>query len=303
MIEEGKVTVNKRVVKRLPVFVDPEKDDIRVAGQPLPKEVRPTYILLHKPPRTLATTRDDAALGPARTTIADLVDHPSKARLFPVGRLEYHASGLVLLTTDGDLAHRLTHPRFGVPRTYEALVKRRLTEDDLLEIERAFHPRQSPRERAEGPVGAVVALRLVKHDEDRSVIEIVLREGPNRQVADVLARLGCPVKKLRRTGIGPLRLKGVAAGMWRELDRSELTALKKAARPRVEGRVGAKPVAKATSGSDNPDGTRERVERSPSARPAAGVDRPSRTPRAAERPSRSRERGKPMSRRGPKERS
>jgi 23S rRNA pseudouridine2605 synthase len=231
LIEEGKVTVNKRRVTKLPVFVNPETDDIRVNGQPLPKPVRPAYIILHKPPRTLATTRDDPSLGAQRTTLTDLVDHPSKTRLFPVGRLEYHASGLVLLTTDGELAHRLTHPRFGVPRTYEALVKRRLTERDLAEIEKAFHTRPA---RGEAPA-AVVALRLLKHDEDRSLIEIVLREGPNRQVADVLARLGCPVKKLRRTGIGPIRLKGVAVGAWRELDRMELATLKKAARPRKPG--------------------------------------------------------------------
>ena len=239
LIEEGKVTVNKRRVNRLPVFVNPDTDDIRVNGAPLPQPARPAYVILHKPPRTLAITRDDPAFGETRVTISDLVNHPAKARLFPVGRLEYHASGLVLLTTDGDLAHRLTHPRFGVPRVYEALVKRRLTEADLAEIERAFHAsaKSGPRGRLDAPAGAVVALQLIKHDDDRSLIEIVLREGPNRQVADILARLGCPVKKLRRTGIGPLRLKRVAVGEWRELTRAELAALKRAAK-------GA-PVAKA----------------------------------------------------------
>jgi 23S rRNA pseudouridine2605 synthase len=222
LIEEGHVTVNKRRVTRLPVFVQ-EGDDIKVDGRPLPPPGRPTHLMVYKPARSLATTRDDPTMGVKRTTVLDLIDHPAKSRLFPVGRLEYHASGLVLLTTDGDLAHRLTHPRFGVPRTYEALVKRRLMQQDLDGIGRAF---QGPRGRGGSPVN----LRLIKHDEDRSLIEITMHEGPNRHVADVLAHLGCPVKKLRRTGIGPLRLTGVALGSWRELTRPEVTALVRAAK-------------------------------------------------------------------------
>lgn len=223
LIEEGHVTVNNRRVTRLPVFVQPD-DDVRVDGRPIPRPGRPAHLMVHKPARTLATTRDDPTLGVKRTTVLDLVEHPAKPRLFPVGRLEYHASGLVLLTTDGDLAHRLTHPRFGVPRTYEALVKRRLSQEDLDEIARVF----TARARRSG--GFPVTLSLIKHDQDRSLIEITMHEGPNRHVADVLARLGCPVKKLRRTAIGPVRLSGVAVGSWRELDKSEVAALKRAAR-------------------------------------------------------------------------
>lgn len=245
MIEAGEVTVNGKRTHRLPVFVDVDADKILVRGIPLPRPVRPTYVLLHKPPKTLATTRDDPAFGVQRRTLTDLVDHPAKARLFPVGRLEFHASGLVLLMTDGDLAHRLTHPRYGVPRTYEALVKRRLAQEDLVQMEQAFAPR-GPQGAAAGGNGVVV-LNLLKHDADRSLIEIILREGPNRQVGDVLARLGCPVKKLRRTGIGPLRLKGLAVGAWRELTAAEVRALtrlasgarpapaRKTRRPRPEG--------------------------------------------------------------------
>ncbi len=235
LIEEGHVTVNDRRVTKLPVFVDPANDKILVDGRPLPRvSTRPTYIMLYKPSGALAATRDDANLGIKRKTLSDLVDHPDKARLFPVGRLEFNASGLVLLTSDGDLAHLLTHPRFGVTRTYEALVKRRLSQKDLEQMERAFLPRLKKSEMkaaaaAPSPLSPV-RLTLVKHDADRSLIEITLREGPNRQVADVLARLGCPVKKLRRIAIGPLRLRAVALGSWRELDRSEIVAIKKAAK-------------------------------------------------------------------------
>jgi 23S rRNA pseudouridine2605 synthase len=234
LIEEGHVTVNNRRVTKLPVFVNPDEDDIRVDARPLPRAQRPVHVILYKPSGALAATRDDAALAVKRTTLTDLVDHPAKARLFPVGRLEFNASGLVLLTTDGDLAHRLTHPRFGVPRTYEALVKRRLSSADLAEMERAFLPRlkksQMKAAAAAPQPPSPVQLRLVKHDDDRSLIEITLREGPNRQVADVLKRLGCPVKKLRRVAIGPLRLRAVALGEWRELERSEVVALQRAAR-------------------------------------------------------------------------
>lgn len=230
------MTVNGRRTSRLPVFVHPDRDEIKVNGYPLPAPPAPAYVLLHKPPRTLATTRDDPALGVQRRTLTDLVEHPAKARLFPVGRLEFQASGLVLLTSDGDLAHKLTHPRFGVPRVYEALVKRRLSQADLTQMEQAFATR-NPRQPS---AGGVVVLRLLKHDADRSLIEIVLREGPNRQVGDVLARLGCPVKKLRRTGIGPLRLKGLAVGAWRDLTSAEVRALRRAAEPGAPAKRPAK---------------------------------------------------------------
>lgn len=235
LIEEGHVTVNGRRVTRLPVFVDPQEDKILIDGRPLPKiATRPTYIMLYKPAGALATTRDEPTMGVKRKTLSDLVDHPAKARLFPVGRLEFNASGLVLLTTDGDLAHRLTHPRYGVTRTYEALVKRRLSQADLEQMEKAFLPRLKKSEMKAAAAAPAppspVQLNFVKHDADRSLIEITLREGPNRQVADVLSRLGCPVKKLRRIAIGPLRLRAVAVGSWRELERSEITAIQRAAR-------------------------------------------------------------------------
>jgi 23S rRNA pseudouridine2605 synthase len=235
LIEEGHVTVNDKRVTKLPVFVDPGSDKVLVDGRPLPRiSTRPTYIMLYKPSGALAATRDDSNLEIKRKTLSDLVDHPDKARLFPVGRLEFNASGLVLLTSDGDLAHLLTHPRFGVTRTYEALVKRRLSQRDLEQMELAFLPRLKKSEMKAAAAApqppSPVKLTLVKHDADRSLIEITLREGPNRQVADVLARLGCPVKKLRRIAIGPLRLRAVALGSWRELDRSEIVAIKKAAK-------------------------------------------------------------------------
>jgi 23S rRNA pseudouridine2605 synthase len=251
LIESGHVTVNGLTVTKLPVFVDPAADDVEVDGRRLPREAaRRLYIMLHKPPRTLTSTADeDATDRGGRTTVLDLVDHPAKARLFPVGRLDYQTTGLVLLTNDGDLANRLTHARHGVPKTYEALVRRALTASDLLELERALAaatarpgpPRKlSAARRAEAlaagedqhrPVRLeLVALKDGEHsDNTRILITLTEGAGPGRQVRDVLARLGCPVKRLRRIAIGPLLLKGVAMGQWRELERGEVVALKRAA--------------------------------------------------------------------------
>lgn len=229
LIEEGHVTVNGKVVRKLPVLIDPDADQVHVDGRPLRKPERRVYIMVNKPARILCTTRDDPAFldakGRGRPTILDLVSHPAKPRLFPVGRLDFHTTGLVLLTNDGELANKLTHPRHGVPRTYEAMVRRSANEADLNELARES---VRPERGAKGePRAKAVQLSFVKHDSDRTVIRVSLTEGPNRSVPDVLARLGFHVKRLERVAIGPLELSGIPVGGWRELTRSELIMLKK----------------------------------------------------------------------------
>lgn len=230
LIEEGHVTVNSKVVRKLPVLIDPDVDQVHVDGRPLRKPERRIYIMVNKPARVLCTTRDDPAFldakGQGRPTILDLVSHPAKPRLFPVGRLDYHTTGLVLLTNDGELANKLTHPSHGVPRTYEALVRRSANETDLNELAReSVRPERGARGRESR--AKAVQLSFVKHDSDRTLIRVSLTEGPNRSVPDVLARLGFHVKRLERVAIGPLELSGIPVGGWRELTRSELTLLKK----------------------------------------------------------------------------
>src|SRR5690606_13551855 len=135
LIARGAVEVNGEVVTELPIFVDPREDRILVEGRPLPKRGggdRNIYIMLNKPERTLTTVTDEREFGGeggGRRTVMDLVDHPARARLFPVGRLDYATRGLVLLTNDGELANKLTHPRYGVHKTYEAVVKGVLPDD------------------------------------------------------------------------------------------------------------------------------------------------------------------------------
>jgi pseudouridine synthase len=229
LIEAGAVEVNGRVVTALPVFVDPAADRILVEGRPIRKTPeRLLYIMLNKPTRTLTTLSDEP--GSDRRTVMDLVDHPQKGRLFPVGRLDYDTTGLMLITNDGELANRLTHPRFGVPKTYRAVVRGRIEEDAVAELEEGIFLADRKAGRTTGASRtARVEVRVVALDRDKTTLELTLREGRNRPVRRLLAAVGYPVKSLERIGMGPVRLKGVARGQWRELDNREINALKKAA--------------------------------------------------------------------------
>ncbi|MCL4220989.1 MAG: pseudouridine synthase [Phycisphaerales bacterium] len=243
LIESGAVEVNGEVVTQLPVFVNPEDDRILVEGRPIRREPeRKLYILLNKPSRTLTTNADEP--GSDRRTVIDLVDHPQKSRLFPVGRLDYDTTGLLLLTNDGDLANQLTHPRYGVPKTYRAVVKGTIEDDAVAELERGIFLADRKAGRTLGASRtAHVEVRVVRREHQRTTLELTLREGRNRQVRRLLAAVGYPVKSLERVGMGPLSLKGVARGHWRELDRHEIRALKRAAAVPPERGAGSRSSA------------------------------------------------------------
>lgn len=250
MIEQGIVEVNGRTVTRLPVFVDPQTDRVVVDGVPLrfrgrsvgagdsrrtraaaaaDRGPRRTYIMLHKPDRVLCTTRDDAPPEAARTTVLDLVSRAADKRLYPVGRLDYHSTGLVLLTDDGTLADRLTHARYGVTRTYRVTIKGQIRPDMLEDLARRVGVREAgePAGRASGPAAhpSVRIARSPGPESANSVLEVTLREGRNRMLRSVLEQMGCVVRKLTRVGIGPLRLSGVAVGEWRDLSADEVRML------------------------------------------------------------------------------
>lgn len=263
MIERGRVRVNGEIVRRLPVFVDPATDRIEVDGRVLPPPARPVYVMLHKPERMLVTTADEP--GKDRATIMELVDHPAAERLFPVGRLDFDSSGLVLLTNDGDLAHRLTHPRFETTKTYHAVVRGGVDDASLAAI------REKARLAAGGSGEARLGLTVLERDPARTVLEVTLHEARNRQLRDILKHLGMPVKHLTRVAIGPLRLSGLASGRWRELSREELKALRGAA----AGRAG-RPVAP----------VRPRFSAKPRPRSPKKGGRPNRDQASSRRPSR-----------------
>lgn len=228
MIEDGLVEVNSVRVDKLPAWVDPEEDHIVVDGKPLPKADRKIYIMLNKPPNTLSTNQDEP--GSDRRTVTQLVNHPAAARIFPVGRLDYDTVGLILLTNDGEMANKLTHPRYGVPKTYRVTVKGELDEEAIKELEHGIYLAQRKAGQTDGVAKtAHVEIKLVARDRDRTVVSLTLREGRNRQVRRMLAAVGYPVRKLERTGMGPVRLKGLARGEWRELTRDEIQNLRRSA--------------------------------------------------------------------------
>ena len=222
LVEEGAVTVNGKVMQKLPIFVDPEVDDIRVEGRRIKKSRSNVYIMLFKPRGFVCTAKDPEG----RKRAIDLVNHPFEPRLFTVGRLDIDSSGLLLLTDDGDLAHILTHPKFEIHKGYDVTVRGRVEEDSIERIRKGIYLADK--------TGKVVRTResgitVVRRSRDRTQLRIELREGRNRQIRRLLERVGHPVKRLRRTSLGPLRLKGLAMGDWRELTSGELSTLRRVA--------------------------------------------------------------------------
>lgn len=227
LIEEGRVKVNGKTVLELPVFITPGVDRVQVDRTTIEGPERHVYVMLNKPGKTLTTVEDEP--GAARRTVMDLVEHPSGARLYPVGRLDYETRGLVLLTNDGELANQLTHPRFGVEKTYHAVVKGYLEEEALERLEQGIYLAERREGRTVGAVRAShVKLAIIKRDRERTVISLTLKEGRNRQVRRMLSAVGCPVKRLERVAMGPVQLKGLASGEWRELSLVEVQQLRRA---------------------------------------------------------------------------
>jgi pseudouridine synthase len=166
--------------------------------------------------------------------VIDLVDLPGRTRLFPVGRLDADSTGLMLLTNDGDLANRLTHPRYGVSKQYEVKVRGRLTEHDVRKLRDGLVLADRKAQQG-GKRAAMQRVSILRHETDRTrgdrtTLLVTLTEGQNREIRRLLARLGFKVRKLKRTAIGPVRLKGLALGQWRLLTAGELRALKRAAK-------------------------------------------------------------------------
>ncbi len=183
MIEAGRVSVNGEVVRTLPVFVDPDRDRIMFDGVGVSAPSRHVYLMVHKPERTLVTTSDDPQFD--RATIMELVDHPDKARLHPVGRLEWNASGLVLLTNDGELTNRLTHPSYGIRKTYQAVLKGELDDAAIADVKLKLR-KSAERDAKYDAIARLKRERfgdkepqftLLKRDDGRTVVEISMPEG------------------------------------------------------------------------------------------------------------------------------
>ena len=234
LIADGRVTLNGKTVQEMGTKADADTDDIRVDGRRLASPERKRYILLNKPAGFVSTRSDPQR----RRTVIDLL-HGVREYVYPVGRLDYETEGLLLLTNDGDLAARLTHPRHGVERSYEARVAG-MPDDDALRQLREGIPldgrRTLPAEATllnarRGRAGASEDPPLRKTERE-GVLQITIREGRNRQVRRMCEAVGHPVRELTRTRIGPLSDRRLKPGMWRELSAAEVTTLQAlAARP------------------------------------------------------------------------
>ena len=216
LIAEGRVTVNGETVTEMGTKADPAHDDIRVDGRRIKSTERLRYILLYKPAGYM-TTRSDPQ---RRRTVLDLL-RGVREYVYPVGRLDYDTQGLLLLTNDGDLAAKLTHPRHQVPRTYEAYVAG-IPDDEAVDRLRRGIPLDGRR-----TLPADVLLANKGRRERNGVLIITIREGRNRQVRRMLEAVGHPVESLRRTRFGPLSDRGLRPGEWRELSALEVEKLKK----------------------------------------------------------------------------
>lgn len=213
MIQSGRVTVNGVKIGKLGASIDEKKDEVRVDGKKVSLPQKFIYILLNKPKNYLCTVKDSFG----RPTVLDLVEKDKK--VFPVGRLDLDTEGVLLLTNDGELAYRLTHPKFQVEKTYWVTVKGEINE----ETSEKFHKgiKLDDGEIAKGEA------RILKVVKGNSVLEIKLREGKKREIKRMCKAIGLSVTNLVRTKFANLTAKNLKLGAWRYLKEREIEDLKR----------------------------------------------------------------------------
>ncbi len=216
----GKVTVNGVVADSPGIKVDPETDAVTVDGKAvsLPGHGGDVTILLHKPVESVTTASDPQG----RKTVLDLLpDDLIKLRPFPVGRLDFFSEGLLLLTTDGDLCYRLTHPSFHLPKVYRVTVRGMVSDDAVRSMRRGMTLR-------EGDKLAPAKVQVKKPVAGTQQFEITLIQGINRQIRRMCEELGMTILRLKRVSQGPVTLGKLKPGQYRELDEKEVAALRTA---------------------------------------------------------------------------
>lgn len=214
LIRQGLVAVNGSVVTKMGQKIDPDKDEVTFRGQKVTAEQPLTTVMINKPAGYVTTAHDQFA----RPCVTDLVDMPG-LRLYPVGRLDYQTTGLLLLTNDGELTNYLTHPGHHIPKTYEAKLKGAIGEKELGQLRNGVllddGYRTSPAQ-----------VELIMKAKDYSRIRITIYEGKNHQVRRMAKAVGFPVLKLKRIQEGPLKLGNLKEGQYRILSDSEIQSLK-----------------------------------------------------------------------------
>lgn len=216
LIEAGRVTVNGRIA-RLGEKADPARDAVLLDGRPIREETEKVYILLNKPRGTVTTARDTHG----RSTVLDCLDG-LRTRVFPVGRLDMDVEGVLFLTNDGELAHRLTHPSYEVEKVYQAWVRGQVSEETLRRFQQGIT--------LEDGLTAPARAEILRTRPNATLLQLTLHEGKKREVKRMCEAVGHPVESLRRIAFGNLRSGGLRPGEWRCLTPQELAALRREAR-------------------------------------------------------------------------
>lgn len=212
LIESGKVSVNGKILKE-PGYAVQDDDEVRVYGRVITPEEKEYYYLLNKPIGYVTTTRDKEG----RPTVMDLV-REEQVRLFPVGRLDYNTSGLLILTNDGELSNKLMHPSNEFSKKYRVRAAGTVTQTEAERLRKGVD--------IGGFVTSPAEVRLVRHDRGSSIVEITIHEGKNRQVRRMFKAIGHPVQELERIGLGRLVIGRLAVGSYRKLSKEEVQYLK-----------------------------------------------------------------------------
>jgi len=239
LILQGQVKVNGQTVTELGTRVDPARDRIQVNGKTIELEQH-AYVLLHKPVGVITSLHDPQG----RRVVTDLLKDV-KERVYPVGRLDYDTSGLLLLTNDGDLANKLAHPSYEIDKVYRAMVRGIPSAEKIRRLERGIM--------LEDGLTAPAMAKLLEQDRprNRALLQLTIHEGRNRQVRRMCEAIGHPVLTLERIKLGFLTLEGLRPGEYRHLTAAEVARLKEslhASKPRVPSADRSKSVQKSRSG-------------------------------------------------------
>ncbi len=213
LIKQGSVKVNGSIVNEMGLKVS-DRDQVEVNGKLVRPESKKVYIMLNKPSGYVTTVKDQFR----RPTVIDLLKDVNE-RVFPVGRLDYETTGLLILTNDGDFTHKMTHPRHEIKKTYLATIAGCPSKEEIDRFESGL--------KIENYTTSPAKLRIVSKKENTCVIEVTIHEGKNRQVRKMCEAIGHPVLSLKRISLGNLTLGDLSDGSWRELSRNEVEALLK----------------------------------------------------------------------------
>lgn len=213
LIQNKKVKINGKIVEELGINLDEKQDIVEVNGKIINLEQKNVYILINKPEGYVTTVKDQFN----RKTVLDLVKDIDE-RIYPIGRLDYETSGLLILTNDGDLTYRLTHPKHEVVKTYLARLKLVPNKIKIKQFESGL--------KIDDYITAPAQFKIIKKEEKQSICEIKIHEGKNRQVRKMCKVIGHPVLSLKRANIGNIQLGNLKVGEYRHLTQKEIDYLK-----------------------------------------------------------------------------